>query len=359
MLFLCGFPDPPKSLDIHYFSCCKLFEYVEGRERNDQPFLLPNPNVNIQGSPPYKQPLCHITLDINGKIEDAPSYCYKVDFANRVPGGGVLNHGCVQEEILFVIYPELLISRLCCESMNHNEAILVEGVERFSNYKGYSRTFDFDGDYQDEEYEEGQGIQYSKFIIIDALSFPKNQQGLKQQWGISSISRELDKAFVGFSLVDSNNDQPRMKANKKDQKQQEKQGFFDRFRGKKPKIEEEDQNTDGILATGHWGCGAFNGDHILKFIIQWIAASEARVNEMRYSCFITLITSILQITQPYYDVIKDDKGNKQRKQGQQTNSKAVRDLYIAVSQFCNQLQRGQNGNGQQLCLYLQHAFEKR
>lgn len=28
------------------------------------------------------------------------------------------------------------------------------------------------------------------------------------------------------------------------------------------------------IATGRWGCGAFNGISQLKFLIQWIAASE-------------------------------------------------------------------------------------
>ena len=27
------------------------------------------------------------------------------------------------------------------------------------------------------------------------------------------------------------------------------------------------------IATGNWGCGAFNGDVILKVCIQWLAAS--------------------------------------------------------------------------------------
>lgn len=30
------------------------------------------------------------------------------------------------------------------------------------------------------------------------------------------------------------------------------------------------------IITGNWGCGAFNGDVRLKFIIQWIAASMAK-----------------------------------------------------------------------------------
>ena len=35
------------------------------------------------------------------------------------------------------------------------------------------------------------------------------------------------------------------------------------------------------IVTGRWGCGAFKGDEFLKFIVQWIAASEAN-REMVY-----------------------------------------------------------------------------
>lgn len=39
---------------------------------------------------------------------------------------------------------------------------------------------------------------------------------------------------------------------------------------------------DPFIGTGHWGCGAFNGNKILKFIIQWIAASKAKVKKVVY-----------------------------------------------------------------------------
>lgn len=42
----------------------------------------------------------------------------------------------MQEEILFVIKPELIAAMLFLPSMSENEAIEMVGAERFSNYKG-------------------------------------------------------------------------------------------------------------------------------------------------------------------------------------------------------------------------------
>ena len=42
-----------------------------------------------------------------------------------------------------------------------------------------------------------------------------------------------------------------------------------------------DKKKDWI-ATGRWGCGAFNGNSQLKFLIQWVAVSECGKNMMFY-----------------------------------------------------------------------------
>ena len=60
----------------------------------------------------------------------------QVDFANRKVGGGVLRDGCVQEETLFVLYPELICARLFTEALEEDEALLITGAERFNQYKG-------------------------------------------------------------------------------------------------------------------------------------------------------------------------------------------------------------------------------
>jgi hypothetical protein len=60
-------------------------------------------------------------------IEDGDSSHLRVDFANKDPGGGVLRNGAVQEEILMVIFPEMLCARLLCARLADNEAVMVVG----------------------------------------------------------------------------------------------------------------------------------------------------------------------------------------------------------------------------------------
>lgn len=57
-----------------------------------------------------------------------------MDFANQYIGGGVLGHGAVQEEIRFLICPELIASRLFCEAMLDHESIIITGEKWLSLY---------------------------------------------------------------------------------------------------------------------------------------------------------------------------------------------------------------------------------
>ena len=50
-----------------------------------------------------------------------------MDFANKYVGGGVLGNGCVQEEIRFLICPEMIVSRLFTEVLENNECLIMTG----------------------------------------------------------------------------------------------------------------------------------------------------------------------------------------------------------------------------------------
>ena len=58
----------------------------------------------------------------------------QVDFANSLIGGGAISHGCVQEEILFMISPELILARLFSERMGDKECIIITGKTNKKKY---------------------------------------------------------------------------------------------------------------------------------------------------------------------------------------------------------------------------------
>lgn len=68
-----------------------------------------------------------VHISSSGTIEDNGLGLLQVDFANKYVGGGVLGYGCVQEEIRFLICPELLISRLFTEELGNTESLIMIG----------------------------------------------------------------------------------------------------------------------------------------------------------------------------------------------------------------------------------------
>ncbi|KAF9423937.1 hypothetical protein BGZ94_008134 [Podila epigama] len=206
-----------------------------------------------------------VLIDVDSPLEDdAPLGALQLDFANKTIGGGVLDRGAVQEEIRFVICPELIIARLFTQQLEDNEALLMKGAERFSNYNGYARTFEWHSDHIDTTPRDKLGRRQTEICAIDALPFKLKEQRLEQFGGVY-LMRELNKAIAGFwqSPIthsewgmlwpeDDSDDSSRMMC------QDEKWSL---------------PSDVSLIATGNWGCGAFGGHLQLKFLIQWIAAS--------------------------------------------------------------------------------------
>ncbi|KAI5643402.1 poly (ADP-ribose) glycohydrolase (PARG) domain-containing protein [Phthorimaea operculella] len=187
-----------------------------------------------------------VHLDSRGNIEDADGLI-QLDFANKYLGGGVLGHGCVQEEIRFVICPELMVSMLFTEVMRPNEAFLMIGCQRYNKYRGYGRSFRWDGDYSDHTPRDSSGRRRVCVLAIDALPYSNDSK----QYCEEMITRELNKAWVGFSFLTAGGDSSLQ------------------YPG---------------LATGNWGCGAFGGSPGLKSLIQLMAAAQTR-RPMAYFTF--------------------------------------------------------------------------
>ncbi|KAF6719402.1 Poly(ADP-ribose) glycohydrolase [Oryzias melastigma] len=175
----------------------------------------------------------HITCD--GTIEDDGSGMLQVDFANKFVGGGVTSSGLVQEEIRFLINPELIVSRLFTEALDDNECLIITGTQQFSKYTGYSQTYQWDGNHRDTTPKDGWQRRCTEIVAIDALQF----RNFLEQFHPDKITRELNKAYCGFSRLDT------------------------------------DSKNLAAVATGNWGCGVFGGDTRLKALLQMLAAAEA------------------------------------------------------------------------------------
>ncbi|XP_059215112.1 poly(ADP-ribose) glycohydrolase [Centropristis striata] len=175
----------------------------------------------------------HITCE--GTIEDDGYGMLQVDFANRMVGGGVTGHGLVQEEIRFVINPELIVSRLFTEALEYNECLIVTGTEQYSKYSGYAESYKWKASHKDETARDDWQRRCTEIVAIDALKF----RHFLEQFLPEKMTRELNKAYCGFSRNNANS------------------------------------KHLSALATGNWGCGAFGGDTRLKALIQLMAAAEA------------------------------------------------------------------------------------
>ncbi|CAF3691399.1 unnamed protein product [Adineta steineri] len=159
----------------------------------------------------------------------------QVDFANMYIDGGVMDEGCVQEEIRFTISTEMLVSLLVCEKMQSNECIFLIGCEQFLTYTGYANTFKANADYIDKTPKDSWGRKLCHVVAMDAIYY----ENPLTQYTVENMARELIKAYTCFRIPNSM------------------------------------QHLRFGVATGNWGCGAFNGNREVKSIIQLIAASEA------------------------------------------------------------------------------------
>lgn len=190
------------------------------------------------------QPLPRFHIDSKGLIEETQGFL-QVDFANKFLGGGVLGLGCVQEEIRFVLCPELICTRLFTHYLEKSEALIITGCEQYNLGTGYASSFEWSGSITDKTPMDPWKRRMCQVTAIDALHFTNDPI---QQYAPSLIRRELNKAYAGYFILDRS------------------------------------PGRAAAVATGNWGCGAFRGDPRLKALIQLAVCGQVG-RDMAYFTF--------------------------------------------------------------------------
>jgi len=204
----------------YYYQC----KYDEGEVR-DVSFVRGNLNkvMNWEEMKDKNFDQINVKVETSGmEVSDAPNF---VDFANQDIHIGCIIPSLTQEEVLFSCAPEAFISMLINDRLRDRDVVVIKNVRRYCEYTGYLYSFRFTGFYK-----------YSIFniLVIDACYM--------QHFKRKNIDRDMNKAYLGFLLCNSK------------------------------------------ISTGHWGCGAFGGEKVSKFLQQLCAAVVANV-DLDYSTF--------------------------------------------------------------------------
>ena len=137
-----------------------------------------------------------VKIELHGSILREGKQYVQVDFANSMVGGGVIGNGSVQEEIMFLHTPELIISRLFTEKLLDNEVLVITGAEQYNKSSGYAQTFKFEGNFKDNTDFDKQGRRLTQVVVMDAHKFPSHERD--KQFSKYFIDRELNKAYSAF-----------------------------------------------------------------------------------------------------------------------------------------------------------------
>lgn len=168
-----------------------------------------------------------------------------VDFANEVYGVGCfLSDSMTQEEILQMCCPEMNVGMLFHGSIPDNQVCIIRNAGRYCQYKGYLSRFRFCGPLDP--------VYYQDILVMDACT-PN-----MLPFSPTSIQRDILKAYTTFSNAARNSRHRKSEAGK----------------------------DHIVISTGKWGCGAFGGDPVFKFLQQVVAVCLCKDSRcLRFSAY--------------------------------------------------------------------------
>lgn len=151
-----------------------------------------------------------------------------------------------QEEMVVGCSPELCVVVLFQPTLRDEEVLVVEGAQAMISMTGYARSAQLQR-YLDLDYEESTWRQskwrHRTVLFMDALELDSyDADEMTPDLLPGHVDRELKKAYTAFSYLTAHY-----------------------------------ANAPKPVVTGLWGCRSFGGNKDMKTLIQWVAASLARV----------------------------------------------------------------------------------
>jgi poly(ADP-ribose) glycohydrolase len=225
---------------VNYFNRAR--EYMSGEDTRDSfaagnIIIKRNQLADVDWLESDK-PLAEIYAGEGPTVDDSPAKM-QVAFAHEYIGGPeIFKNTLTQEEITLLIRPECLAATLFCARLEPDETVTVFGAEKMSQYAGYGSSVRFTGDYRDtcpRGYSPDDTEVMTQIAVIFMDASPRTTG--RSQF-MDDFMRDLGKAYCGFNSL--------------------------RF------------TVPGApVATGNWSYG-FSGSHMqLKFLQQYLAASQA------------------------------------------------------------------------------------
>lgn len=179
--------------------------------------------------------ICNIKCE-QGKADDSIAKIHLVSSSEYI-GADMFEKTITSEEIVLLTRPECLLAVLLCPKLVDNEAIVVFGAEKMSQYTGYGTNVRFVSNHVEQvkfgyNTDQTEVLAQIANVFIDAS--PKISSSAQF---INDFLRDLDKVYCGLDACNI--------------------------------------NKQAIVATSHWSY-KFNGNNIhIKFLQIVLAASQS------------------------------------------------------------------------------------
>lgn len=191
------------------------------------------------------RPLAVADVLVHTAAADTEALCAYgvVDFACRDLHAGCVCASATQEEVLFSTRPELLAALCVVDRLGEHDALVLNGAPPLCVTAGALGAFRYAAPVDAADAAHAFAAQTDRPVYaIDAATHG--------QFARAAVLRDYNKAFVAFTHA----------------------------RAHAP------PHCPVTVSTGSWGCGAFGGDRLLKFLQQVLAASAAGIT-LAYSAY--------------------------------------------------------------------------